>query len=606
MHVQTLRFIAAAATVLVPPAMVSAQLRSLPVSRIQYDVTIDSAAAESRRIGVSMSFTASSEGDVLLSLPAWTPGAYEIANFARYIDRFSAAEGSDSLDWDKADPDTWRISVPKAGNVTVAFQYKADSLDNANSWVKGDFGFFNGTNLFFYPEGQGMDFSAVVNVHTSPDWKVLTGMKHATGTNSFTESNYHDLVDMPFLVGKFDVDSTMIVGKPFFYATYPAGSVTATARAAALDQLAKIVPWQAMVFGEVPWASYTLMQVADADFQLGFAVGLEHQNSHIDVISPVVLGNPVLASLYSHEIFHAWNVKRLRPAQMTPYEYDREQPTPLLWISEGITDYYADLSQVRGKTITPRGFYATTTDKIENVSQTEPVSLEDASLSAWIKPVNGTEDIYYDKGSVAGLLIDIMIRDASDNRKSLDTVMRELYETTYKKGRGFTSEEWWAAVSRAAGGKSFAEFERRYIDGREAFPYDSVLPRAGLRLFVDRIVRPSLGIATSEDEEGLRVVQVVVSGPGATAGVKLGDYLVKVGDLPVDDPAFQEKFNAKFSGLPPGSTIPIEIKRGTQQLTLNAPVRFNTIETRRLIEVTNADPKAVRVRAGLLNGTLQQ
>jgi predicted metalloprotease with PDZ domain len=245
-------------------------------------------------------------------------------------------------------------------------------------------------------------------------------------------------------------------------------------------------------------------------------------------------------------------------------------------------------------------------DKIESIMDAVPTSLEDASLSAWIKPVNGTEDLYYDKGSVAGLLIDIMIRDASDNRRSLDTVMRELYETTYKKGRGFTNEEWWAAVSRAAGGKSFADFARRYVDGREPFPYDSVLPLGGLKLFVERTVRPALGIATSGDEEGMRVVQVVVSGPGATAGVKLGDYLLKVGGLEVTDPAFQEKFNSKFSALPPGSTIPIEIKRGTQRLTLNAPVKFNTTENRRLIEVTNADPKAVRVREGLLNGTLQQ
>ena len=96
---------------------------------------------------------------------------------------------------------------------------------------------------------------------------------------------------------------------------------------------------------------YTLFQVADPEFTLGAAAGLEHQNSHLDIISPVVLGNPMLASLYSHEIFHAWNVKRLRPAEMTPYQYDREQPTTLLWISEGITDYYADLAQVRGKTI---------------------------------------------------------------------------------------------------------------------------------------------------------------------------------------------------------------------------------------------------------------
>src|SRR5215212_512676 len=579
--------------------------RSIPIKNVEYQVTFDSATAESRVIKVGMTFSTTGQGIVLLSLPEWTPGAYEVSNFARFVNEFAAGQDNAQLDWDKADKDTWRVRVPKAGKVNVSFEYKADSLDNGNAWSKANFAFFNGTNLFFYPEGTGTDFAAKVTVKTNPVWRVATGM-HSTGVNTFSASNYHDLVDMPFFVGQFDIDSTTIAGKTFRFASYPAGTISPVVRTGVFEQLAKVVPYQAMVFGEVPWDSYTIFQVADSEFSLGAAAGLEHQNSHLDIISPVVLGNPILASLYSHEIFHAWNVKRLRPVEMTPYQYDREQPTPLLWISEGVTDYYADLAQVRGKTITARGFYGTTTEKIDHVSETEPVSLEDASVSTWIKPVNGTEDIYYDKGSVAGLLHDIAIRDASDNRRSLDTVMRELYESTYKKGKGFTNSDWWSAVSRAAGGKSFADFERRYIDGRDPFPYDSILPLGGLKLFVERTVRPTLGVSISEDEEGLRVMQVVVSGPGATAGVKLGDYLLKVGGLDAADPAFQEKFNAKYAGMASGGTVPIEIRRGTQRLTLTAPVRFTTTETRRLIEVTNASPKAIRVRDGLLNGTLQQ
>jgi len=593
------------ATLAAAPLTATAQ-RAVPLSNIEYVVTFDSATAQSRTIGVSMMFNVARAGEVLLSLPSWTPGAYEIGNYARFISTISPAQGQDSLDWDKADPDTWRITVPRAGPVQVAFIYKADSLDNAMSWSKPDFAFFNGTNLLFYPEGQGTDFASTIRIQTTTGWRVTTGMKPATAVNSFTAANYHDLVDMPFFVGRFDIDSTQVTGRTLRFASYPAGSVSAAARSAVFQQLGRIIPYQAMVFGEVPWDTYTVFQVSDPDFPLGAAAGLEHQNSHLDIISPAVLGNPILASLYSHEVFHAWNVKRLRPVEMTPYQYDRPQPTTLLWVSEGITDYYADLTQLRGKTITPRNFYATTTGKIDAVAESVPTALEDASLSTWISPVNGTKDIYYDKGSVAGLLLDILIRDASDNRRSLDTVMRDLYENTYKKGRGFTNADWWSAVSRAAGGKSFADFERRYIDGRERFPYDSVLPLGGLRLFVERTVQPSLGISVSGDEEGLRVMQVVVSGPGATAGVKLGDYLLKVGGLDAADPAFQEKFSEKYAGMPPGGTIPIEIRRGTQRLTLNAPVRFNTSEARRLTQLTNASPKAIRVRDGLLNGTLQQ
>ena len=587
------------------PAIQAQQMRSIPLSRIHYDVTFDSSTASRRVISVGMTFSTNSAGTVLLSLPSWTPGAYEISNYARFISDFGAASGTDSLDWDKADPDTWRIVAPRAGEVAVHFEYKADSLDNAMAWSKPNFAFFNGTNLFMYPEGRSADFSAIVAVHTDPSWQIATGMPR-TSANTFTAPNYHDLVDFPFFVGRFDIDSTQVAGKTLRFASYPVGSITPSVRAGIFQQLQKIIPPEAAVFGEIPWKDYTILQVSDAEFATGSAAGLEHQNSHFDIISPVVLGNPVLASLYAHEIFHSWNVKRLRPAEMVPYMYDREQPTTLLWISEGITDYYADLSELRGKVTTSRGFYATTTGKIDDVADAVPTALEDASLSAWISPVNGTKDLYYDKGSVAGMLLDIMIRDASDNKHSLDTVMRDLYESTFKKGRGFTNADWWAAVTRAAGGRSFANFKKRYVNGRAPFPYDSVFPLAGLRLMIERTVTPSLGVSVSGDDQGLRVMQVVVTGPGAIAGVKLDDYLLTVGGLDAADPAFSQKFNERFGATPPGTTIPIEVRRGTLRLTLNAPVRFNTAEGRRLIEITNATPKAIRVRDGLLNGTLQQ
>ena len=168
-----------------------------------------------------------------------------------------------------------------------------------------------------------------------------------------------------------------------------------------------------------------------------------------------------------------------------------------LWMSEGITDYYADLAEVRGGVIDASGFYAATSEKIKEVMNAPPTALEDASLSAWVHPVDGTEYLYYPKGSLAGLALDIQIRDASDNRQSLDDVMRALYQSAYKQGRGFTSSDWWAAVSAAADGKSFASFYARFIDGREPFPWDSILPLAGLRARRDRV--PRLGVVTQMD-----------------------------------------------------------------------------------------------------------
>src|ERR1041385_7778618 len=219
------------------------------------------------------------------------------------------------------------------------------------------------------------------------------------------------------------------------------------------------------------------MIIIDSTFGGGSA--LEHQVSHVAIWSPRFIGTPLLASVGEHEIFHAWNVKRLRPAEMVPYRYDQPEPTTLLWVSEGITDYYADLALVRGRVIDSTAFLSLTDEKRQHVDRTVPIALEDASLTTWIHPTDGTQDIYYDKGSLAGLLLDILIRDASDNRRSLDDVMRELYGSTYRKGKGFAPAEGGAEVRPAPGGRSFADIASKYVDGGEPFPWSAVAPLAG-------------------------------------------------------------------------------------------------------------------------------
>jgi predicted metalloprotease with PDZ domain len=535
---------------------------------------------------------------VVLSLPAWTPGAYEISNFARWVVGFEATGDGKPVTWDKLDFDTWRIRPAGAKSVRVAFRYAADTLDNAMAWARPDFLLFNGTNVFLYPEGQPLEFAATVTVHTEPDWNVTTGLAPTAQHRTYTASNYHDLVDMPFFVGHYDLDSARIANKWVRYATYPAGAVSASIRSTAWDQLKKVIPPEIAVFGEAPWENYTVMQIVDSTF--GGASGLEHQSSHVDVLAPSYVGSEFQPSLYAHEIFHSWNVKRLRPSEMWPYVYSHPQPTPWLWVSEGITDYYADLAEVRGGVIDEHGFYALTAEKINEVNAAPPVSLEDASVNTWIHPVDGSGYIYYPKGSLAGLMLDILIRDASDNKKSLDDVMRGLYQSDYKRGRGFTATEWWNAVSAAANGKSFASFSARYIDGREPFPWDSILPMAGLRARQTKV--PRLGVLTQQDANGIVVVNVQEGSAAATAGVKPGDYLISVGDIPVEDQQFGARMRAKFGASAEGSAFPIKIRRGTETLTLNGKLQFGPGDT-----VVEPDPaagaKALRIRAGILKGT---
>jgi predicted metalloprotease with PDZ domain len=575
--------------------------QSAPVSDIAYEITFDSVSAARRSLHVAMSFGVDSDAPVVLSIPAWTPGAYEISYFARGVIGFDArGDGDRALAWDKLDYDSWRVRPAGSKRITVSFDYLADTLDNAMSWSRRDFLLFNGTNVFPYPEGRGFDFPATVRIHTERGWRVATGMTPGSAPETYTASNYHDLVDMPFFVGHFDLDSAR-AGKVWLrIAAYPEGSIPENVRATDFQQLSSIIDAQAKVFGEIPFDDYTLMQIADSGY--GAISGLEHQNSHVDVTTPLAIGQPILTSIYAHEIFHAWNVKRMRPADLWPYEYADEQPTAWLWVSEGVTDYYADVSRVRAGVIDSVAFFEAIAEKMAEVANAPAVALEDASLSTWVHPEDGTSTIYYPKGALAGFMIDVLIRDASDNRASLDDVMRRLYEESYKKGRGFTGEQWWGAVSAAAGGKSFTDFDARYVDGRDQYPWKTILPLAGLKLTADTIRIPVLGVTTAADSGGLLVRAVAPGSTADDAGMMAGDYLLSVNGMLVTERRFISRLR-EMLGTRAGARVTFDVQRGDQIVELSGPLQVTERIAMHLVADPGASPKAVRIRSGLLHGT---
>jgi predicted metalloprotease with PDZ domain len=573
-----------------------------PVANIEYDLTFTRTTAATRSVGVTMRFEATAAGPVRLSLPTWTPGAYEISNFAKRVSGFRATAGTTELDWDKTDPDTWRVEVQAAGPVAVRFAFAADVLDNAAVWAKADFTFINGTNVFLYPEDTDLGFAAQVSVTTESDWAVATGMTPA-GRHRFRAANYHDLVDMPVFIGRFDLDSAMVDRKMHRVASYPAGALAGAARKLFWNQLERAVPAMSKVFGETPFDHYTTLLVFDPEFGGGSA--LEHQNSHLGIYSPEFIGTPILASITAHEIYHVWNVKRLRPADLVPYRYDQPQPTTLLWVSEGITDYYADLALVRGGVIDSAAFLDLTLEKLREVAGLPPVALEDASLSTWIQPTDGTGTIYYPKGSLAGFLLDVLIRDGTDNRASLDDLMRTMYQRTFKAGRGFTDADWWKAAEELSGRKDLADFATRYIYGREPFPYARVAPLAGIRYVADSIREPRIGVGTTGSETGVQIVtNVVPDSPAAQAGIQLGDELITVGEVKVD-PNFGALYRARYRQRE-GEKIPVTLKRAGRDLTVTMTVRHAVRVDERLEFDRRAILKPARIRAGLLRGTTER
>jgi predicted metalloprotease with PDZ domain len=570
------------------------------VSDVVYEIRFDSELAVARTVRVAMSFDVSEAGEVALSLPAWTPGAYELSNFARNVSRFRVESPEGSVSWDRLDHDTWRVRTSRAGRVNVRFDFRADTLDNAMAWTRPDFLMVNGTNVFLWPESAGYDFGSTVRVETESDWTVATGMDGGPTPGTWSAASYHDLVDMPWFIGRFDLDSMRVDGRMNRLATYPAGAMQGESRKLFWTQLTAMMPVMSNVFGETPWETYTTLLIFDDEYPGGSA--LEHSNSHVGIYNTGMVGNLVLPLITAHEIFHAWNVKRMRPADMVPYRYDEWQPTPWLWVSEGITDYYADLALVRSEVAPREAFYAITTGKLLNVRSLPPVALEDASLSTWIHPTDGTGYIYYDKGSLAGFALDILIRDASDNRNSLDTVMRNVYTSTFGNGRGFTAEDWWSRVREAAGGRAFDEFYAKYIDGREPYPWDELLPLAGMRLIEDAYREPRIGIELADEPDGVFIINVVPGSMAAEAGMRVGDRLVSIGGIEVEDLMFGDEFRRRYASADEGTRVAVIVERAGETVELGGGLRFEEQWQGRVEPDPGAGEKASRVRSGILGG----
>lgn len=572
--------------------------RSVPVSELHFELVANPALFAARQIDVQLRLHASEAGELLLSMPAWTPGAYELAQHARFVSSFSATKAAQPLHWDKLDPDTWRIRVPEPGPVQLQYRVRADLPAVSGSWTTEDFAFVNGTTVFLAVEGHP-DTPARVSVRAPADWRVVSGFTEGSATEGYRARDVHELMDNPLFIGRFDLDSALVAERWMRLATWPEGAVRGTRRAALWEVLTRSVEPLTAVFGELPWPHYTVLQAAVPG--IAGMSALEHASSELALVGPAYLDAPFVASIHAHELAHAWNVKRLRPAELWPYRYDVAQPTPWLWVSEGITDYYADLALLRSGLWSEAQFLEAALRKIDGVSQRPVVALEDGSLEAWIAPTDGTEGLYYDKGSLAGLALDILIRDISNNTRTLDHVMRELYDATYRQGRGFTHDDFWNAVARATRGRRWGDFERRYIDGRDAYPWSDWLHLAGWRLVSEGIAEPRLGAELAEHPDGVLVEALDPDGMGVRGGLRAGDIILRVGDRSTRDAGFGEYYREVW-GRRPGAAMPVTVRRDGRESVLTLRVEVDRREERRIEPDPRASAKARRIRAGILQG----
>jgi predicted metalloprotease with PDZ domain len=543
----------------------------------------------------------------LVSLPTWTPGAYHIDNYARYVRDLSATAGDGTpLRWDKIDKDTWRIHSGGARHVRVSFNFFADNATLAGSVLRPDFGFFNGTNLFVYPEKR-YDFPARVRFELPEGWRIATELIESGEPGVYLASDYHELVDNPTFVGHFAIDSALADGVWTRLAVYPADAIPEAGRRQMLEALRKIADYAHDLFGEPPYERYTTLVYLYEGQPTGGG-GLEHANSHLDIGPADMLQSEQAIEgwtygLFSHEYYHAWNVKRIRPAEMWPYDYEAEQYTPLLWISEGFTSYYGPLILARTGLTDEEAFWGSMQGAISAVeSQPYQESVEDVSLSTWISPMPISGGYYYSKGSVIGLLLDIKIRDATDNRHSLDDVMYRLYHDHYERSSGFSTEDFLHYVGEYIGREEMQRFHSDHIDGRVQLPYEEVLALAGMSFAMDTIVVPLLGVFADYSQEGLVMIDDVVPGSSAVmAGLQAGDRLLRVGHIEVAGQGWAEQFRqiyADSTGVP----FTVEFMRNGERMTGNANISTDTRFEYRIEPLADASERQLVIRRGLVKG----
>ncbi len=517
-------------------------------------------------------------GPMDVAMPVWRPGRYEVINPAggvRNVRAFSSV--GRSLPITKTDKTTWHITTGAVEELTVTYRVYANSLADRTRHVDDTHAFLSGAAIFFYVPDRLKD-PVLVNIEAPASWRIATGLECVSGNpGKLVAPNYDVLVDSPLEIGLHDLLEFEVNGNPHQIAIWGGAKYDPDKLK---SDFAKIVRSQAALFGDMPYRRYTFLIHVGPDA----TGGTEHLNSTIIQTPRRSLENPDAYKTFlrtvSHEFFHTWNVKQFRPAGIHPYEYRRENYTDLLWVAEGTTSYYQDLTNVRVGISNADDYLKTLSDaihKLRNRPGARVQSLAESSFDAWIKFNRSAPDdanftiSFYDVGALASLLMDMELRSRTRNRISLDDVMREMYRRFPLSGNGYTTADM-IALLETISESEWDDFFARYINGTSPYPFESALEVVGVELSLqaekkgDTIIERSYAGLNLADRNGCAVVQLVLSdGPAYAAGVLLGDEIVAVNGRRVSAAQFDEWIGV----LQPNNAVTLHLIRRDELRTVS-------------------------------------
>ncbi|MGA2481777.1 MAG: PDZ domain-containing protein [Candidatus Acidiferrales bacterium] len=565
---------------------------------IRYSVSL--AQPEKHVFHVEMEIPAV-QNEVVVRMPAWNT-LYQIRDFSHHVMQVRAADSSGkSLAVVKLDKQTWRIE----GQGTVLIRYDTfwDESGPFASQLNREHAFFNPAMLLFYIQDRREEDVALTVSNTPPGWRIATalatgGESKAAGAWRFTASNYDALVDAPVEVSRFDDFTLPGIQPPIRVVVHGDG----WDRGELTQILSRICSYEIGLMGGAPFQQYLfLLHIGGATG--GAGGGMEHMNSTAIFIP----SGETVAGVSAHEFFHLWNVKRIRPRSLDPVDYAREQWTRSLWFAEGVTNTYEDYALVRTGLWSKQDFFSDLGERITELEK-RPAnrwkSVEEASLDAWLEKhslYNGPDFSvsYYTKGEVLGFLLDIRIRDATENRASLDDVLRALFSDFAQKNRSYGDSEDIRLVTERVAGCSFEDFFRRYVAGAEPLPFQDLLARAGLELQTTERNHSALGFRMGAGSRKMPVVAAVdPGGPAEGAGLREGDQV-----LAWNGGAPPRRLDRWLLKRQPGEALRLRIRREVEEMELTFPLGEQTEILRKVVELPSPSPRQKAILEGLLRGT---
>ncbi|HEY3251839.1 MAG TPA: PDZ domain-containing protein [Ignavibacteria bacterium] len=525
-----------------------------------------------------------------LILPVWRPGRYLIFDFASGVQDFKSYDRiGKPLKWEKINKCTWRVRTGSASNVFVTYKMFANEINLRTKGLDQDHAFVNGTSVFMYSEKLRKEPLTLL-IKSFDKWHITTGLERADRSeNLFYAPNYDYLADCPLEIGnqkdyEFNVDGRKHIISFFGDAHYDIDRLT--------NDFTKIIKKNHEFWGKVPYEKYVFIIHCKPQS----SGGTEHINSTVVGVKPNAFETDAsyksFLRLISHEFFHTWNVKQFKPAGLSPYDYTKENYTAELWIAEGGTSYYDGLMLTRTGQMTANEFYDKITKGIEDERRRPGYRVQSAaesSFDAWVKfwkqspNAYNAESDYYAMGSYVCMVLDLEIRNASNNKHSLDDVFKAMFERFPLDKKGYANDDFRKICEEFAAIR-LAKFFADYVFGIEPIDWEKYLFYAGLNVVKEeKLGRAIIGLLPAKIGDKIMVASVHPGSSADRAGIIKGDEIIACDEMRMS----QEEIEKKLDAMKAGDKITLTIFRANKLMRFALKLEEHSTETYKIEKVKN-------------------